>query len=95
MGHSVVCIDTDTEKIEGLKKKGIIPIYEPGLEELILNNSEAGRLSFSTDAANVVRHGELQLLQLERHWTKMERQILNICLKWPALLGSTLTATHW
>lgn len=61
VGHSVVCIDTDTEKIDGLKK-GIIPIYEPGLEEMILNNSKAGRLSFSTDAANGVRHGELQFI---------------------------------
>ena len=61
VGHFVVCIDRDTEKIEGLKK-GIIPIYEPGLEELILNNSKAGRLSFSTEAASGVRHGELQFI---------------------------------
>lgn len=61
VGHSVVCIDIDAKKIEGLNR-GIIPIYEPGLEELILNNSKAGRLCFSTDAAHGVRHGELQFI---------------------------------
>ncbi|MEX6502167.1 UDP-glucose dehydrogenase family protein [Pseudomonas zhanjiangensis] len=61
VGYSVVCIDIDEKKIEGLKK-GIIPIYEPGLDELILNNVEAGRLSFSTDAAQGVRHGDLQFI---------------------------------
>lgn len=58
VGHSVVCIDIDEKKIEGLKK-GVVPIYEPGLKELILNNAETGRLSFSTDAALGVQHGEL------------------------------------
>lgn len=61
VGHAVVCIDIDEKKIEELKR-GIIPIYEPGLEELILNNLKAGRLSFSTDAAHGVRHGELQFI---------------------------------
>lgn len=61
VGYSVMCIDIDEEKINGLKK-GVIPIYEPGLEELILNNVEAGRLSFSTDAAQGVRHGDLQFI---------------------------------
>lgn len=61
VGYSVMCIDIDEKKIEGLKR-GVIPIYEPGLEELILNNVEAGRLSFSTDAAQGVRHGDLQFI---------------------------------
>ncbi|MGB3712293.1 MAG: UDP-glucose/GDP-mannose dehydrogenase family protein [Erythrobacter sp.] len=49
-GHEVVCIDTDQGKIDRLEE-GIMPIYEPGLEQLVATNVSAGRLSFSTDLA--------------------------------------------
>lgn len=47
IGVDVVCVDTDERKIEGLRK-GVIPIFEPGLEELVLRNTKSGRLSFTT-----------------------------------------------
>lgn len=57
-GHHVVCVDVDATKIANLEK-GMIPIYEPGLEPLVSKNHEAKRLEFTTDAAHGVLHGEV------------------------------------
>lgn len=61
VGHHVVCVDVDADKVERLKQ-GIIPIYEPGLEPLVKENHAAGRLNFTTDAAEGVKHGEVQFI---------------------------------
>ncbi len=61
VGHDVICVDVDSNKVEQLKQ-GQIPIYEPGLELLVKENHLAGRLNFTTDAAKGVKHGEVQFI---------------------------------
>ena len=56
-GHSVTCIYKDASKIERLRSGGI-PIFEPGLEQLVASNVKAGRLFFDTDAAEAVRKAD-------------------------------------
>jgi UDPglucose 6-dehydrogenase len=56
VGHDVICVDVDAAKIEGLNR-GVVPIYEPGLESMVKANHSAGRLKFTTDAASAVAQG--------------------------------------
>ena len=58
VGHDVVCVDIDQAKVDGLNR-GIIPIYEPGLEPMVKANHAAGRLRFTTDAASGIAHGDV------------------------------------
>ncbi|MBT1450711.1 UDP-glucose/GDP-mannose dehydrogenase family protein [Glaciecola sp. XM2] len=58
VGHDVVCVDVDQNKVDNLEK-GIIPIYEPGLTPLVKSNFEAGRVQFTTDAAKGIKHGDI------------------------------------
>lgn len=61
VGHNVCCVDVDDNKIEGLKN-GIIPIFEPGLSELVLTNYEKKRITFTTDSLHGVNHGDIQFI---------------------------------
>jgi UDPglucose 6-dehydrogenase len=61
VGHDVLCVDVDAAKVEGLKQ-GRIPIYEPGLEDLVRKTHAEGRLNFTTDAAAGVAHGRVQFI---------------------------------
>jgi UDPglucose 6-dehydrogenase len=58
VGHDVVCVDIDQAKVDGLNR-GVVPIYEPGLASMVTANHAAGRLRFTTDAAQAIGHGEL------------------------------------
>ncbi|GAC29877.1 UDP-glucose dehydrogenase family protein [Brumicola pallidula] len=58
VGHEVVCVDVDQNKVDNLEK-GLIPIYEPGLTPLVNANFEQGRIKFTTDAERGVDHGEM------------------------------------
>lgn len=58
MGNHVLCVDVDTAKVASLKR-GVIPIYEPGLESIVRSNHASGRLDFTTEAAPAIAHGEL------------------------------------
>jgi UDPglucose 6-dehydrogenase len=60
-GNTVTCLDINAEKIARLKR-GEIPIYEPGLEEMVERNAAAGRLRFTTDTAEAIRDAEVVFL---------------------------------
>lgn len=61
LGNAVFCLDLDQKKIDILNSGGV-PIYEPGLQEMIARNRSAGRIQFSTDVAAAVEHGEIQFI---------------------------------
>ncbi len=61
VGIEVVCVDVDQKKIENLKN-GIMPIYEPGLEEIVVRNYQSGRLQFSTDLAEAIQGSDVAFI---------------------------------
>ena len=61
VGNDVLCFDTNAEKIASLKE-GVIPIFEPGLEEMVVRNIKAGRLHFTDDIEEATRFGTVQFI---------------------------------
>jgi len=62
-GNQVICVDIDEEKVKKMKA-GIVPIYEPGLEQLFERNSKEGRLQFTTDLAEGIKNADIIFLAL-------------------------------
>lgn len=60
-GNHVICVDCDTNKIERLRR-GDVPIYEPGLSEIVVRNAHAGRLTFTTDLDDAVKRSRIIFL---------------------------------
>ncbi len=58
MGHHVICLDIDAEKIAALQQ-GVVPFFEPGLEELVKRNAASGRLTFTTDYGAAVQNSKV------------------------------------
>jgi UDPglucose 6-dehydrogenase len=61
VGNDVLCLDVDAAKIDTLNNGGI-PIYEPGLKEMVARNRAAGRIRFTTDIEAAVAHGDIQFI---------------------------------
>ncbi|MGH2457552.1 MAG: UDP-glucose dehydrogenase family protein [Chloroflexota bacterium] len=64
LGNSVVCLDLNQEKVANLRR-GILPIYEPGLEELVSRNQEAGRLRFTSDYPEALADAEFAFIAVD------------------------------
>ncbi|OUV76133.1 MAG: UDP-glucose 6-dehydrogenase, partial [Flavobacteriales bacterium TMED123] len=58
MGNKVICVDKDSKKVKGLKK-GVIPIFEPGLKPMVIESYEKGVLSFTTSIQEAINASEI------------------------------------
>src|SRR5687767_1655707 len=90
-GRDVVCVDIDEGKIEGLRR-GIIPIYEPGLEPLVKRNLSDGRLRFSTDVGEAVRESDVIFIAVGTPPGEDGSADLQHVLKVAATIGQNMTS---
>ena len=90
MGNDVVCCDVDAQKIEGLKR-GVMPIYEPGLDKLVTSNAAEGRLTFTTDVKTGVAGAEVILLAVGTPPGPDGSADLSFILKAAEQVGAALT----
>ncbi len=91
MGNTVYCVDVDTTKIENLKQ-GILPIYEPGLEEIVTENHASGRLHFTTSLGEAVEQSEVFFIAVGTPPGEDGSADLRYVLEVARQIGDTLTA---
>lgn len=90
VGHDVICMDVDEQKIQKLQN-GSIPIYEPGLEELVKSTYATQRLQFTTDVAKAVNHGEVQFIAVGTPPDKQGKADLSFVLSVARAIGEHMT----
>ena len=93
MGHNVICVDIDTKKIKNLKN-GILPIYEPGLEEMVLKNANEGRLHFTTDIDEAAKASTIHFIAVGTPPGEGSAADLRYVQAVAKQLGDTITAAH-
>jgi len=93
MGHNVICVDIDEKKIENLKK-GILPIYEPGLEELVHSNASAGRLTFTTSIKEGASNAAVHFIAVGTPPDADSAADLKFVLEVAKQLGQTMTQDY-
>ena len=72
-GNDVICVDKDPAKVRALQR-GRVPIYEPGLEEMVRRNRSEKRLTFTTALDRAVRNAEAS-----KRWTRLRQCLQNSC----------------
>src|SRR6185503_16590805 len=91
-GNDVICADISAEKIARLKR-GEIPIYEPGLEPLVVRNQEEGRLQFTTDVGMAVRESEIVFIAVGTPQDEDGSADLSHVLAVAATIGANMNGT--
>lgn len=93
MGHNVICVDIDETKINNLKN-GIMPIYEPGLEEMVVKNANENRLQFTTDIKQASEKSTIHFIAVGTPPGADDAADLRFVLEVARQLGETMTSEH-
>ena len=93
MGHNVICVDIDEVKIDNLKK-GIMPIYEPGLEEMVIKNANENRLHFTTDIKQATEKSTIHFIAVGTPPGADDAADLRFVQEVASQLGSTMVAEY-